>query len=609
MDTSTAPTVDASTLAGVVFCELPLGAEGTESGASRLAGSARWPFEPTSVGSAVVEGILQATRAHGHTIPEGLLFRAGQVFYHTGQVEEVRLTGLLPHGLDTVGALAFTTWSTPRSPTLTVSPHGEVRLDAADAGRSHISALVVPAQTASTAMRIACLWDLHTSARTAPVAAAPAPSPVPARLLPAQHIVLNPAHYHAIREILAHNTFTPSEETPWPTARIATGPARGMVQLRPITLETQDWMSPEETDRWAARMWEQRKELSDLDADALDALCALWLTQAQRIDEDVVGDIDALLAMRSLQPKRNGAGAAGGYRPEQRAAMWRAVLHVQNLWVHLSTMEVYQYLGVHPRRRRRQQPTEEAIQSRVFAITDRLGHLRPDGFFDVEKFVFRPGKVFAHFLFGTGRQTALLAAQALRYDPLRQTWEKRLARYLSYQWRCKAHAGDLLQPFKVASLLAAVGHALNLRDPARTRARLEKALDILLHDRIIAAWQYARWDEAATARRGWGNVWLQATILIEPPDNVRTHYQRLTQHEAPAPLPLPAPLTLGARLRQRRQQLGLTLTQVAEQLRISPSYLHRLEQGHRGKRPAAKLQQRLEAWLAAPLGPDETPPG
>ena len=32
--------------------------------------------------------------------------------------------------------------------------------------------------------------------------------------------------------------------------------------------------------RWAQRMWEQRKELSDLDADVLDALCGLWLTQA-----------------------------------------------------------------------------------------------------------------------------------------------------------------------------------------------------------------------------------------------------------------------------------------------------------------------------------------
>jgi hypothetical protein len=219
-------------------------------------------------------------------------------------------------------------------------------------------------------------------------------------------------------------------------------------------------MSPEDTDRWAAQMWEQRKELSDLDADALDALCALWLTQARRIDEDVVGDIDALLAMRGLRPKRNGGGQLGGYRPEQRAAMWRAVLHVQNLWVHLSTMDVYQYLGIRPRRRR-QEPTAETVQSRVIAITDRLGHLRPDGFFDVEKFIFRPGKVFAHFLFGSGRQTALLAAQALHYDPLRQTWEKRLARYFSYQWRCKAYAGDLLQPFQVTSLLAAVGVTLN----------------------------------------------------------------------------------------------------------------------------------------------------
>jgi hypothetical protein len=454
-------------------------------------------------------------------------------------------------------------------------------------------------------MLVACLWDLHTLAPAACVAVPP-PSPAPGLLLPEQHIVLNPAHYHAIREILAHNTFTRSEETPWPTAPIATGPARGIVQLRPVTLETQDWMSPEETDRWAARMWEQRKELSDLDADALDALCALWLTHAQRIDEDVVGDIDALLAIRGLQPKRNGAGEAGGYRPEQRVAMWNAVLHVQNLWVHLSAMEVYQRLGIRPRRRRHQ-PTEEVVQSRVFGMTDRLGHLRPDGFFEVEKFFFRPGKVFAHFLFGTGRQTALLAAQALRYDPVQQTWEKRLARYLSYQWRCKAHGGNLLQPFKVASLLAAVGATLNTHHPGRTRARLEQALEILLRDRIIAAWQYDRWDEACITRRGWGKVWLHATILIEPPESVRQHYQHLARHEERAPLALPAALTLGARLQQRRQHLGLTLLQAAEQLDVSPSYLHRLEQGQRGKRLPAQLRQRLETWLTPSLRQDEGP--
>lgn len=604
MVTAPADTSSEPTLAGVVFCELPLEAEGTATGASRLAGSARWPFEPDSVASTVVDGILRAARVHGHAVPEALLFRTGQVFYHAGQVEEVRLTGLLPSVPDAGGALPFTTWSTPVAPTVTVGAKGELLLDVADHGRSHLSALVVPARPASSQLLVACLWDLHDPAPAEQGAEAPTPAPAPARLPPQHLIVLNPAHYQAIRESLAHNTFTTVEEVPWPTAPIDTGPARGLIQLRPVTMEAQSWMSPEETDHWAQRMWEQRKELSDLDADALDALCGLWLTQAQRVGDDAVADVDELLALRGLQPKRGGAGRLGGYRPEQREAMLRAVLHVQNLWVHLTALEVYQYTGVRPRRRQRQ-PTPETIQSRVFTISDLLGHLRPDGFMNVEKFIFRPGKVFAHFLFGPGRQTALLAAQALSYDPVQQTWEKRLARYLSYQWRCKAHAGDLLQPFTVASLLAAAGVTCNRRKPFLTRARLEKALDTLLQDRVIAAWQYDRWDEACTARRGWADLWLQATILIEPPDVIQNHYQAIARQGEPVRPALLLLGTLGARLRQRRQQLGLTLLQVAEQLGISPSYLHRLEQGRRGQRPTPSLQQRLDTWLATHPGPNE----
>lgn len=598
MGTPAASETPGPTLAGVVVSDNPLDASGASQAVRQSAGSARWPLGPEGPAYTQIGVFLQAARALGTHVPDDLLFRAGQVIYRHSQAVDVRLSGLLPGPPDATGQPAFTPWSTPTPPALTAGLDGGPSLDPSVRDQPHFSALVVPEQAGALHLVLACVWDLREP--TAPRALGPT------LRRPEDHlIVLNPAHYHAVRESLTHNTFTTAAESPWPTAPIATGPARGVVQLRPVMLETQDWMSPEDTDRWAARMWEQRKELSDLDADALDALCALWLTQAQRVDEDVVGDIDALLAMPGLQPKRNGGGQAGGYRPEQRAAMWRAVLHVQNLWVHLSTMEVYQYLGLRPRRH---QPTAETIQSRVVAITDRLGHLRPDGFFDVEKFIFRPGKVFAHFLFGTGRQTALLAAQALRYDPVRQTWEKRLARYFSYQWRCKAYAGDLLQPFKVASLLAAVGASLNSRKPFLTRAHLEKALETLLRDRLIAAWQYDRWDEACTTRRGWAQAWLHATILIEPPDSVRHHYQQLTRHEARAPLALPAPLTLGARLRQRRQQLGLTLTQVAEQLGVSPSYLHRVEQGSRGKRPTAKLQQAFETWLAAPLGQDEAPP-
>ena len=105
--------------------------------------------------------------------------------------------------------------------------------------------------------------------------------------------------------------------------------------------------------------------------------------------------------------------------------MLQALGRVQSLWLQMAKVEVYEAT-----RTGRRRATQKGIQSRAFVITDLFGQLRPDGFLDVEKFVFRPGQVFGHFLFGPGRQTALLSAQALHYDPLRQTWEKRLTRYL-----------------------------------------------------------------------------------------------------------------------------------------------------------------------------------
>jgi len=78
----------------------------------------------------------------------------------------------------------------------------------------------------------------------------------------------------------------------------------------------QPFMSPQDTEQWAQRMWQQRAELSDLDADALDAdaldaLSALWLYQAHTPQGDAVADVDELLAMRGLQPKRGGLGRPG----------------------------------------------------------------------------------------------------------------------------------------------------------------------------------------------------------------------------------------------------------------------------------------------------------
>jgi hypothetical protein len=409
----------------------------------------------------------------------------------------------------------------------------------------------------------------------------------PARLLALlrqEHFtVLSAAHYQAIRVALAHNTFQEAEGIPWPTAVLATGPARGHAELRPLVADTTPWLSPEAVDAWAQRMWQQRAELSDLDADALDALSALWLYQARTPQDDAVADVDELLTMRDLQPKQRGHGRRSGYEPEQREAMLRALTHIQNLWLTMTEVEVYMAPNAHARRR----PEKQAIQSRIFLITDLLGQIRPDGWFDVEKFIFRPGKVFAYFLHGAGRQTALLSARALAYDPYRQVWEKRLLRYLSWQWRTRAHAGAYGQVYRVDTLLEAIGEAVNPRRAAWQKARLEKALDTILADGGLAAWQYQELNVTQ---------WWRSTVVLEPPELIRATYQRLARHEAPPARALPAAPTLGEQLKRRRLALGLSQIQAAEQLEISQAYLSLLERGAKTHLSAA-LQRKTRLWL------------
>lgn len=403
--------------------------------------------------------------------------------------------------------------------------------------------------------------------------------------------VFSSPDYHALREALARkDLFREVEGVPWPTAFLDKGGVRGRAQLRPAAVENQPLMSPEEVDAWAKMMWQQREELSDLDADALDALSAIWLAQARSVNDDAIADVDELLAMRGVQPKKSGQGRRGGYRPEQRAQMLQALSHIQNIWLDMAEVDVYEDTGRGKKRR-----TKQAIQSRPFVITDRMGQIRLDGYMDVQKFIFRPGKVFARFLMREGRQTALLSAKALHFDPYRQKWEKRLTRYLSWQWRTQAYNGQYMRPYRVATLLEQVGEAIDKNAPSRTRERFEKALDTLQSEGVIGAWQYDRWDEDAADKRGWAKRWEQATVLIEPPDEIRDHYQASIEKPVEGRKQQAHSDTLSERVKARRKMLRLSQLQAAEQIGISQALLSQIE---RGRKPSSATQKKLEAWLS-----------
>jgi hypothetical protein len=71
--------------------------------------------------------------------------------------------------------------------------------------------------------------------------AAPPEQTAPSRMLPlpleTYLYVLSAAHYQAVREVLAYGTFAEVEGTPWPTAQLTKGHARGHAQLRPVVTD------------------------------------------------------------------------------------------------------------------------------------------------------------------------------------------------------------------------------------------------------------------------------------------------------------------------------------------------------------------------------------
>lgn len=416
-------------------------------------------------------------------------------------------------------------------------------------------------------------------------------------LLEDNHLrVITADHYHALREALYKNTFARVEGQPWPTADLRPAGVAGQAILRPPAADSGTAVPAEQVEHWARAMWRQQKELSDLDADALDALCAIWLYQARTVQDRAVADIDGLLAMRGIQPRKREYGDRKrvGYEKEQRDEMMRAVAHIQNLWINVGEAAASDEGTGAPSR---------VVQSRAFVVTDRVGQIDFSGeMVDIERFVFRPGEVFAHYLMGPGSQTALLSARALKYDPYRQISEKRLARFLSWQWRTVGTSDKQSRLYRVQTLLDAVGRETDIRYPHRTRDRLEKALDTLKDDAVIAAWHYQGWDEGVAAKRGWIVHWLASMVMIEPPPVVR---------EARSTPALPAPQTgspdfaqsmpvaeLMSRVKDRRQELKLSQALVAVALGVTQSYFSKLERGAAGdKQVSADLKQRLVDWL------------
>ncbi|MGM9923074.1 MAG: helix-turn-helix domain-containing protein [Bacillus sp. (in: firmicutes)] len=394
--------------------------------------------------------------------------------------------------------------------------------------------------------------------------------------------VMNNAAYQYVREALYKQNFRKHKADPWPTAPLYKGNMEGVVQFRPYGSEGGS----------ITEAWEQARHVADLDVDLFDALCGVFLSKARHSQELIDIHFDDLLSIRGLKAKLGGEGRRGGYEQRQRKQVLKSLTRIQSLWIELEKAIVYE----------KGRPVETKLKGRTFLFADSEGKECPISEFAEKKtFTFTVDVVFAKYLYGSGRQVALLPIQTLHYNPYRQTWEKRLARYFSWRWRTQARKGNFLQPNRISTLLESIGESMNHRTPSRTRDRLEKALDTLLEDGVIAAWHYEKWDEAIADYKGWARLWLNATLIIEPPMIIKEQYRSIERSRKEKAVPQAmqwrneTTASFGEQLRMARNRLHLSLQQLAKELEISPSYVSNIERGIRI--PSPSVQHRIMQWL------------
>ncbi|MGG3942142.1 helix-turn-helix transcriptional regulator [Peribacillus psychrosaccharolyticus] len=398
-------------------------------------------------------------------------------------------------------------------------------------------------------------------------------------------LVMNSAPYHSVREAIYIKNFKKITDTPWPSTAIQKGNTEGFIQVIPIRGEKSDHVMVEEA-------WNQVQLMSDVDVDVFDALCSFFLSKARNNEEIIEIDLKDLLAIRGLKSKLGGKGRRGGYEARQSEQIIKSLKNIQSIWIHINKAIVYE----------KGKPVLTTLQGRTFIFKDENGieygiseqNCR-------KKITFTIDTVFAKYLTGSGRQVALLSIKALQYNPYRQLWEKRLARYLSWRWRTQARKGEFLQPNKTRTLLESIGVILNTRVPSRTRERFEKALDTLLEDEVIASWHYEKWDESIADYKGWATVWLNSKIIIEPPDIIKDQYrtiekkQKVRVDDQRESKSHNEKNILGEQIRITRKTQKLSLYQLAEELEISAPYVSNIERGI--KTPSIKIRTKMKKWL------------
>ncbi|GKU83925.1 helix-turn-helix transcriptional regulator [Niallia sp. NCCP-28] len=427
--------------------------------------------------------------------------------------------------------------------------------------------------------------------------------------------------FHKIRETISKNEFDLNEALP--TAKIKEKVIEATAQVRTVS-DYPKLLSNQELNKWNHLTEQALTSMDDLTADIFDIISILWMKQAAHKDQMIRFHTDDALNLRQVQGRSNDEGYQTGYRKKERDDIMKRLAALTTIWVRIERdnlklidpengeIEEYGNVQFNP----------------LFVVDSVNVAYRGDKPIGIYECSIRPGELLSNFLFGAKKSSGLLALKTLHYHPTKQKFHKRLARYLSWQWRIRQKGSDYLRPYLIGGdkgLLNVMGIEPATRYGSRMKEQFEEILDTLQHDGIIKAWLYVEsdWTEAIMEReRNWfTNSWLKARVQIVPSDDVTlkdidlleefslesntykaVNFSSLlkgmsAKEEVAVSEPKMIEMDVTPDLiKTTRKKKKISLTDAAKSIGISHSTLSRYERGLI-KRPLSENLDRMKEWL------------
>ncbi|MDQ6600912.1 helix-turn-helix domain-containing protein [Bacillus salipaludis] len=427
--------------------------------------------------------------------------------------------------------------------------------------------------------------------------------------------------FHKLRETISKNEFDIATEIP--TAKIAEKALEATAQVRSENAYLKV-KSHAAIEQWKNLTSQAITSMDDLTADIFDIVSILWMQQATHKDQMIHFHTDDALNLRRLQGRKQETdGYHSSYRKKERDDIMKRLAALTTIWIRIER-ENLRFINED------QENFDEIgrVQFNPLFVVDSVTVAyrgeKPIGIYECS---IRPGELLSNFLYGSQKSSGMLALKTLEYHPIKQKYHKRLARYLSWQWRIRQKSADYLRAYHIGGdkgLLKVMDLDVNPRYGSRIKEQFEEILDTLQNDGIIKEWSYKEQDieQQIEQERNWfANTWLKARVQIIPPTditgigddrdllliddydyetvNISSMLKGMTQQEAAAAKEAIEEKSVSPEsIHNERTKRGLSILEAANEMGMSHSTLSRYER-NLIKRPYKENLQKMKEWLNA----------